>query len=109
MNVALDKYYPGLRTNTTTWTEVESEAWPSGILLEDAAKAGNVGANGSAPTAAQLVTGLHALKGDTLDGWAPPLTFAPNQPHPVHCWFTADVKNGQFGQPNGVKASCENA
>ncbi len=109
MNAALDKYYPGVRTNATTWTEYESEAWPSGLLLEDAAKAGNVGANGTAPTAAQLITGLESLKGDTLDGWAPPLTFAAGQPHPVHCWFTANAKNGQFGLPLGTKTTCENS
>ena len=105
MNAALDKYYPGLRTDATAWTEVESEAWPSGILLADAVKAGGLGPSDT-PSSAEIVKGLESLRGDTLDGWASPLTFAPGQPHPDDCWFTSDLKNGQFGMPNGVATSC---
>jgi branched-chain amino acid transport system substrate-binding protein len=67
------------------------------------------GANGTTPTAADLVKGLQSLKGDTLDGWAPPLTFAAHQPHPVDCWFTTEVKNGQFQMPIGLSQDhCSN-
>jgi branched-chain amino acid transport system substrate-binding protein len=63
-----------------------------------------VGTNG-----VDLVKGLQSLKGDTLDGWAPPLTFAANQPHPVDCWFTTEVKNGRFQMPLGLKTTCSNS
>ncbi|MBO0729916.1 MAG: ABC transporter substrate-binding protein [Acidimicrobiaceae bacterium] len=107
MNQALDKYFPGLRKNASGYTEVASEAWPAGLLFADAAKAGGLGANGSTPTSAQLVKGLESLKGDTLQGFAPPLTFAAGKPHPVHCWFSFSLKNGTFGLPKGNSTTCE--
>ncbi len=107
MNQALDKYYPGLRQNGSSYTEVAMEAWPSGLLFQDAAKAGGLGANGTAPTAAEVVNGLHALKGDTLQGMAPPLTFATGKANPVDCWYNFSLKSGTFGLPNGVKTTCE--
>jgi branched-chain amino acid transport system substrate-binding protein len=105
MNTAVDKYYPGMRQNPTAWTEFASESWPSGLLLQDAVKAGGLTAGGT-PSASEIVSGLHSLKGDTLDGLAPELTFAPNQAHPVRCWFTAEIKNGQFGLPLGARTTC---
>jgi branched-chain amino acid transport system substrate-binding protein len=106
MNAAFDKYFPGLRTNPNfneTWTS----EWDSGLLFAHAAKAGGLGANGSTPTSAQLVQGLNSLKGDTLDGTAPPLTFTAGQPHPVDCWFTALMKDGKASLPNGLQTTCE--
>ena len=75
--------------------------------LQDAAKAGGLGANGSTPTSAQLTTGLQSLKGDTLDGLAPPLTFPAGQAHPVHCWFESAMHNGAFSLPDGTATTCE--
>jgi branched-chain amino acid transport system substrate-binding protein len=109
MNNAIDKYFPGLRTDGTEYNEYSMGAWPSGLLFEDAAKAGGLGANGSAPTSAQLITGLDKIKGDTLDGFAPSLTFSSGQPHPVDCWFTFALKNGTFSLPNGTSSTCENS
>jgi branched-chain amino acid transport system substrate-binding protein len=106
MDAALNKYYPGIQSTGSIFTEIAAEAWPSGLLLEDAAKAGNIGAT---PTSAELVAGLAALKGDTLDGWAPPLTFASGQPHTVNCWFTAGIKSGQWVLPDGTQTTCANA
>jgi branched-chain amino acid transport system substrate-binding protein len=106
MNAAFEKYYPGL-TKTSDFSEIFTSLWISGLLFEDAAKAGGLGANGSTPTSAQLIQGLQSLKGDTLDGLAPPLTFAAGQPHPVHCWFESAVHNGQFSLPNGTATICE--
>ncbi len=106
MNAALDKYYPGLRSNGVNFTEYAMGAWPSGLLLADAAKAGGLTAGGPL-TSAMLVKGLESLKGDTLDGMAPPLTFTPGKPHPVDCWFNFALKNGKFSLPNGAKSTCE--
>jgi branched-chain amino acid transport system substrate-binding protein len=109
MNAALDKYYPGLRQGATNYNEYSMGAWPSGLLFAAAATAGGLGANGSTPTSAQLTSGLNSLKGNTLNGMAPSLTFTPGQPHPVHCWFTFALKNGTFSLPNGTSPTCEQA
>ncbi len=106
MNAAFDKYYPGLR-KSSDFNEQFAGLWISGLLLQDAAKAGGLGANGSTPTSAQLTTGLQSLKGDTLGGLAPPLTFAAGQAHPVHCWFSSAMHNGLFSLPNGTTTTCE--
>ena len=106
MNAAFDKYYPGLR-KSSDFNEQFAGLWISGLLLEDAAKAGGVGANGSTPTSAQLTTGLQSLKGDTVDGLAPPLTFPAGQAHPVHCWFESAMHNGAFSLPDGTATTCE--
>lgn len=93
MNAAVDKYYPGLRQNANLWDELASQSWPSGLLLADAVKAGGLNP-GDTPSAAEIIKGLESLKGDTLDGWAPPLTFPAGKAHPVGCWFTGRLQNG---------------
>ncbi len=106
MNAAIDKYYPGLRTKTSIYNEFSMGAWVSGVLLGAAAKAGGLGAGGTTPTSAELLKGLNSLKGDTLGGLAPPLTFTDSVAHPADCWFTYAVKNGKFSLPNGTSATC---
>ncbi len=105
MDAAVDKYYPGLRNNVNEWNEGAAEGWPSGLLLEDAVKAGGLTASDT-PSAAEVVKGLESLKGDTLDGWAPPLTYAAGKTHSIDCWFTARVQNGTPSLENGGKVSC---
>jgi len=109
MNAAIDKYYPGLRQDTANYNEYSMGAWPSGLLFQAAAQAGGLGAKGSAPTSAQLITGLDSVKGDTLGGLAPSLSFTAGQAHPVDCWFTFALKNGTFSLPNGTSPVCETA
>jgi branched-chain amino acid transport system substrate-binding protein len=106
MNAAFDKYYPGLRTNPN-FNETWVSQWDSGLLFGVAAKAGGLGANGSTPTSAQLLTGLNSLNNETLEGMAPPLTFKAGQPHPVDCWFTALMKDSKGSLPNGLQTTCE--
>ncbi len=93
MNAALDKYYPGLRENATLYIGTDLTAWVSGMLLEDAIKAGGLTA-GDTPSTTEVVHGLESLHGDTVQGMAPALTFAAGQPHPVPCWFPARLQNG---------------
>ena len=62
---------------------------------------------GAAVSAAQLITGLESLKDDTLGGLAPPLTFAANQPHGIHCWFESLMEGGAFSLPGGTAPVCE--
>jgi len=105
MNAAIDKYYPGLRNNTNVWNQEAVNGWISGLLLEAAVKAGGLTAS-STPSAAEVIKGLGALKANTLDGMAPPLTFASGVPHAVDCWFTAEVENGKPVLLNGGKLTC---
>jgi branched-chain amino acid transport system substrate-binding protein len=105
MNTTVDKYYPGLRNNPTTWNELAFYSWVAGYLLRDAVKAGGLTPSDT-PSAAEIVKGLESLKGDTLEGMAPPLTFPAGQPHPINCWFTAKIVNGVKTVVGGV--SCEN-
>lgn len=105
MKSALDKSYPGLITNPQEWQNNDVGAWASGVLLSDAVKAGGL-APGATPTVAEVVKGLQSLKGDTLDGLSPPLTFAAGQPHPIDCWFTIRVQNGVESVLNNGKVTC---
>jgi branched-chain amino acid transport system substrate-binding protein len=105
MSAAVEKYYPGLQKNPAIWSGTSPLSWPSGILLEDAVKAGGLGPNDT-PSAAEIVKGLQSLKGDTLEGWSPPLTFAAGKPHPVDCWFTGRLNNGVPELVNGGKQTC---
>ncbi|MBO0729505.1 MAG: ABC transporter substrate-binding protein [Acidimicrobiaceae bacterium] len=107
MNAAVDKYYPGLRNNDQVWSELAVEGWSSGLLLADAVKAGGL-SPGATPSTTEIVQGLHSLKGDTLQGTAPPLTFSGNGPHHIDCWFTARVQNGKPSMVNNGQVSCEN-
>jgi branched-chain amino acid transport system substrate-binding protein len=107
MNAAVDKYYPGLRQNANDWSQLSAQAWVSGLMIEDAVKAGGLGASAT-PSAAEVTNGLLALKGDTLQGWSPSLTFTAGQVHPVDCWFTGKVQNGVASVANNGQAACEN-
>jgi branched-chain amino acid transport system substrate-binding protein len=105
MNKAVDKYYPGLRNNPNVWYQGAALGWPSGILLEDAVKAGGLSARDT-PSPKEIVKGLESLKGDTLEGLAPPLTFPAGQPHPIDCWFTARIHNGVTSLMNNGQVTC---
>ncbi len=106
MNAAVNKYEPGTSSSQFWSGGASVEPWASGLLLEDAVKAGGIGPSAT-PTAAAIVNGLQSLKGDTLQGTAPPLTFIAGHPHPVDCWFTFQVKNGVPAMSNGSKPTCE--
>ena len=78
--------------------------WAGGELFAAAAKAVGLGPDS---TSADVVKGLHALKGETLGGIAPPLTFPEGQPGFPLCYFTGSVKDGAFnsdGDPTCIPA-----
>jgi branched-chain amino acid transport system substrate-binding protein len=105
-NAAMDKYYPGMRKNSTVFTEDVLMAWVSAKLLQDAITAGGLTTSGTVD-AAEVTNGLLSLKGDTVDGLAPaPLTFAANQAHHVDCWFPGAIQNGVPRLLNDGKAIC---
>jgi branched-chain amino acid transport system substrate-binding protein len=107
MNAAYDKYFPGLESDyaTTDFSEHALTAWSSGLLLEDAVKGGKLTPT-EKPSAAEIVKGLLSLKGDTLDGMAPPLTFKAGQPHVIDCGFEGNVVKGVPSVGNHSKAIC---
>jgi branched-chain amino acid transport system substrate-binding protein len=106
-NAAMDKYYPGIRENNNLFVHDAFTLWVSGQLLADAIKAGGLTA-GAAPSAAEVVTGLQSLKGDTLGGLTSPLTFTPGKGHTVDCWFTARIQNSVATVENNGQSTCEN-
>ncbi|MCM3884756.1 ABC transporter substrate-binding protein [Frankia sp. R82] len=106
MNTAVDKYVPGLRDDKTLYNQSAPLGWLSGKLFGAAAKAGGLGANGSTPTSEQLLKGLYALKDETLDGQAAPLTYTAGSGHQVNCWFEISVRGGKLGAPNDTKPTC---
>ena len=108
MDAAVNKYYPGLVNKPVSWTGgTATEPWAAGLLLEDAVKGGGL-TSSDTPSSAEIVQGLASLKGDTLSGLAPPLTFAAGKAHPVDCWFTYRVQNGAVSLTNGGKLTCSN-
>jgi branched-chain amino acid transport system substrate-binding protein len=108
MNAALDKYYPGLRTNDQIFSQTSANAWPAGLLVGAGIRAGNLTASGT-PSPAEITGGLESLHGDTLGGIAPPLTFAAGQPHSINCWYIGRVANGVLKLENHGKAVCGSA
>jgi branched-chain amino acid transport system substrate-binding protein len=95
---AIATYAPTLNTSGST-----AAVWGSGLLVQAAGR--NLPAG--APKASDLLDGLYALKGETLGGLAPPLTFRRGQPPaPVYCYFTITLKGGQFSSPTGLNMTC---
>jgi branched-chain amino acid transport system substrate-binding protein len=80
---AFKKYEPGLMSNPNYNGEVD-EAWTSGLLLAAVSRPVS-----RAPliTSAEILKGLDSLKGDTLDGMSPPLTYHAGKPNTTDCWF----------------------
>jgi branched-chain amino acid transport system substrate-binding protein len=99
---ALEKYEPSV-LSSKTFTQDDADSWASGELFEAAAKAGDLG---NKPTRAQLIAGLYKLKGATLGGLTPPLTFTKNKPNSVSCIFILDVDNGNIELPQGLTPYC---
>ncbi|MDT7544107.1 MAG: branched-chain amino acid transport system substrate-binding protein [Actinomycetota bacterium] len=79
-----------------------SQGWASAKVFQKAAAG-----IGSTPTSAQILEGLWSMRGETVGGLAPPLTFARNRPAPdAKCSFAMQVKNGKIAAPFGLKTVC---
>ncbi len=61
---------------------------------------------GASPTTTDVYNGLYAMHGETLGGYAPPLTFTQGKPTSVNCFFLASIKQGAYVAPNGATPSC---
>jgi len=102
MYAALEKYAPGVTTGPN-FGEVVVQSWAAGVELQLAAQAGHLSAH---PTAAQIIDGLYALKGTTLDGLVAPITFHKGQPASNPCFYQMGIKNGKFVELDGGKTIC---
>jgi branched-chain amino acid transport system substrate-binding protein len=98
---ALAKYTNGIIG--TSLDNAVNTVWIGGELFEAAAKAANIGPNS---TSADVKKGLYSLKGETLGGLTPPLTFSEGKATQLNCWYTIGIANGQFTAPNGSNYQC---
>jgi branched-chain amino acid transport system substrate-binding protein len=99
---AVDKYAAGL-SKSPQFSYPLIYPWAGGQLYAAAAKAGNISPTS---TGADVKKGLYALQGETLDGVAPPLTFAEGKPGFPLCYFTAELKDKAFLATGGGKPVC---
>ena len=95
---ALDRYVPGaIKAN------LGQVVWAGGKLLEVVAK--GFGPN---PTKDDFLAGLYALRGETLGGMLPPLTYLEGKGSAQTnvCTIPLLVQKGRFIAPNGDKFAC---
>jgi branched-chain amino acid transport system substrate-binding protein len=65
-------------------------------------------ANAPAAVSTQDVyNGLYSIHGETLGGFAPPLTFERGKPSAINCFFLESIKGGKFVAPNGTTPICQ--
>ena len=104
-DTVMDKYYPGVRKDIPIFNEDAFMGWVSAKLLQAGIDAGGLTATAT-PSSAEVTSGLNSLKGDTLGGLTPPLTFVAGQPHHVNCYFVGHIQNGKPTLVNSGQASC---
>ncbi len=63
---------------------------------------------GDTVTNEDVLTGLYALNGETLDGLAPqPITYTKGEPTHLMCFFQAKLQGTKLVAMNGGKPSCQ--
>jgi branched-chain amino acid transport system substrate-binding protein len=101
-HAAVAKYEPSV-LNPADFNQDDLDSWASGQLFAAAAKAAKLG---NKPTSKQLVAGLYKLKGVTLGGLTPPLTFNKGKPNSVSCIYIMSIFHGSIIEPQGLKRYC---
>ncbi len=101
MNTVIDKYYPGITQNASTWSQFAAQAWTAGLLVAQAVKNAG-GTAGDTVSSAVITKGLDMVSNETLGGFSPSLTFTAGKPHPVDCWYTGRVQGGKASQVGGL-------
>jgi branched-chain amino acid transport system substrate-binding protein len=90
---AMDKYIPGFRTSDQFAYSGTWDVWVSGLLFDKAAEAAKLTPTS---TPADLKKGLYTIKNDTLEGATVPLTFTPDKPTLLPCYYNQEIKDGQI-------------
>jgi branched-chain amino acid transport system substrate-binding protein len=95
---AMARFVPGGRRGSFS-----AQTWAAGKLLEVIAAGFPADVS-----SADILTGLHALRGETLGGLVPPMTFAPGRGHGDvnQCIIPSRVEGGKFVYPFGEQFSC---
>jgi len=93
------KYDPSV-VSSASYGQYTYKSWLFGQLLQKALQKANP--KGATITRADVFRGLYALKGETLAGQTPPLTFAAGKPHSIKCYFSATIKGGALNQIGGL-------
>ena len=101
-HAALAKYEPSVLAHAD-FNQDDADTWASGQLFAAAATAAKLG---NKPTSKQLVAGLYKLKGVTLGGLTPPLTFNKGKPNSVSCIYIMSIYHGNIIEPQGLKPYC---
>ena len=97
---AMKQYAKGTTSGPST-----TLGWVAGELFAAAGKG-----FGDTVTSADVLTGLYALNGETLDGLAPqPLTYTKGKPTTVNCFFLAALKGTKLQAVDGGKPACQPA
>lgn len=98
-HAALKKYAPSVGSSAVPLNYIAADVWTAGKLFQAA-----VAASGSKTvTSASIKQGLYALKNETLGGLTAPLNFTKGKVSLNHSYFTYDIKDGQFVEPDGMK------
>jgi branched-chain amino acid transport system substrate-binding protein len=101
-SAVIRKYAPALGTPSSPLNSEVTQAYASGVMFEAAVKAG-----GSAQVTPESVKkGLYSFRDETFGGLTVPLTFTPGQPAVSNCFFTYQIENGAFTEPNGLRPIC---
>jgi branched-chain amino acid transport system substrate-binding protein len=98
MHQAIAKYAPG-----TTFTSATVAAWAAAELFRAAYIAARAP---SQATGTDILNGLYSLKGETMGGLSPPLTFKRGKPTEVYCAFAVGIANKQYSSPSGIADTC---
>jgi branched-chain amino acid transport system substrate-binding protein len=94
---AMARHLPNARKAT-----IGAGAWTAGKLIELLAPA-----LPPTPTSADFVAALHGLRGETIGGLQPPLTYEAGKGHALTnlCVIPVVVRSGKFVAPNGEQFS----
>jgi len=102
---ALAKYAPSVGTAAVPLNPVGMAAWESGELFAAAIRASGATAT-TTITSALVKKGLYALKGATLGGLTPPLTFTPSKATAFNCYYSYSIENSKFVPAPGAQPVC---
>jgi branched-chain amino acid transport system substrate-binding protein len=101
-HAVIKKYAPSLGTTSSPLNSEVTQAYASGVMFEAAVKA-----SGSAQvTPESIKKGLYTFRNETFGGLTVPLTFTPGKPAVSNCFFTYQIENGAFTEPNGLHPIC---